>query len=154
MRTDSLATIFTISQCTADETERRRLVAISRGSLKKLQVTGCLFWTGRFFVHVLEGTGQQLGRALAAQCSSGRQACPKVMRQARLETRQFGAEPLAYVEAVDFDSAVAGVYEGNAGNQAERILLALLIGEYFEQWGEAGQPVPGTMDGSGAWEGH
>lgn len=152
MRTDSLATIFTISQCTADETERRRLIAISRGNLKKLHVTGCLFWTGRFFVHVLEGTGHQLGRALAAQCISGRQASPKVMRQARLETRQFGTAPLAYVEATDFDGAVAGVYEGSAGNQAERILLALLIGEYFEQLGEGGQPTPDTLETADAWD--
>lgn len=141
MRTDSLATIFTISQCTADETERRRLVAISRGNLKKLNVTGCLFWTGQFFVHVLEGTGHQLGRALAAQCSSARQASPKVILQTRLETRQFGAEPLAFVEATVFDTAVGGAYEGSVGTQTARILMALLIGEYFEQMGNAHQPM-------------
>jgi len=133
MHTDSLATIFTISQCTADETERRRLVAISRSNLKKLNVTGCLFWTGRFFGHVLEGTSRQLAKALTAPCNGGRLSSPKVVLQTRIETREFGAAPLAFVPVPDFDEVVSGVYEGVGGSHAARVLVALLIGEYLEQ---------------------
>lgn len=131
MHADSLATIFTICRCKADEIEMRRLVAICRADYKKRQITGCIFWTGTFFAYVLEGTTRQLGTTVALMGKSGRQMSPRVVLQDKLLLRRFSGPPLAFVPVSDFDDVVSAAYEGSGDTRAARVLLALLTEEYF-----------------------
>lgn len=128
MHSDSLAKIFAISQCDADEIEMRRLVAIYRADFKKRQVTGCIFWTGSFFAYLLEGTSKQLARTVAQLSTSSRQSSPRVVLQGKVTARQFSRSLLPFVPVADFEDSVSDAY-GSGCTDAARVLVAMLTEE-------------------------
>ena len=124
--------IFIVSQCCASDLELRRLVAISRLKHQKRNISGCLFWTGRYLAHLLEGTSSELGLAVQGMCGDGRQAAPKILFQGQVGVRHFNSSAFAFVPVREFDEAVAEAYDDTASLANRRILLDFLVQEHAE----------------------
>ena len=124
--------VFIVSQCRASDLELRRLVAITRAKNQRRHISGCLFWTGRYLAHLLEGPSAELGLAVQGMCGDGRQAAPRILFQAQVGLRHFNSSAFAFVAVRAFDEAVAEAYDDTGSFANRRILLDFLVQEHAE----------------------
>ena len=124
--------VFIVSQCRVSDLELRRLVAITRARNLRRNISGCLFWTGRYLAHMLEGPSTELALTVQGLYGDGRQADPKILFQGRVGVRHFNSSEFGFVSATDFDEAVAEAYDAAGGIANRRILLDFLVQEHAE----------------------
>jgi hypothetical protein len=133
MHEQHVSVIFIVSQCPAPDMEQRRLAAMARAKNFQRHVSGCLFWTGRYLGHLLEGPSKELGRVVQGMCNDGRQTDPRILFQGQVGLRHFNSSTFAFVPVADFDEAVAEAYDNTTGSMKNRrILLDFLVQEHAE----------------------
>ena len=121
----SIQQVLYISRAAPDvaESDVQQILAVSKRNNWRLDITGCLLFSGRHFVQTLEGKAEELRPLLVRLKADPRHQDVLVLLDHTVQRRLYGSWSMAYLYRLDLVDELDALLSGKSFTSADAALL-------------------------------